>query len=192
MEFAHPWPLMHWFLERLWQESITWWLMQSSGKKASCCCLTLLSIICPEQDRPLFFLWMCHYRHWKMLSQEAVRQFKREKMLQNQRNWTESTSLVRVGRYINITPARQPLKGDYFLSKYLKWIQVLCRGVSCMDAVQEAPGKDLMGRWVWQGSRWTDRSECWASQSQLQANAKPKYVNISKALKWSRWITQAS
>jgi len=55
-----------------------------------------------------------------MLSQEAVRQYKREKTLEDQRNLTENMSLVLVGGYINITPVSQPLKGDHFLSKYLK------------------------------------------------------------------------
>lgn len=56
-----------------------------------------------------------------------------------------------------------------------------------MDAIQEAPGKDLVDRWLRQRSRWTGvNAELLFQQSQLQANTKPKYVNISKALKWTR------
>lgn len=70
--------------------------------------------------RLLFFLWMCHYRNWKMLSHETVRQFKREKILEDQRNLTENASLVIVCYYINTTPAEQPLKGELFPFKILK------------------------------------------------------------------------
>lgn len=55
-----------------------------------------------------------------MLSHGTVRQFKREKILEDQRNLTENASLVIVCYYIDITPARQPPKGELFLFKISK------------------------------------------------------------------------
>lgn len=55
-----------------------------------------------------------------MLSQKTVRQFKREKILEDQKNLTENASLVIVCYYINITPAGQLLESELFLFKTLK------------------------------------------------------------------------
>lgn len=55
-----------------------------------------------------------------MLSQETMRQLKREKTLEDQRNLTENGSLALVCYYMNITPAGQPLKGELFPFKIFK------------------------------------------------------------------------